>query len=654
MRMEKEKDYSVLSEKFNEVSDHVVLAVLYRTFMMLSQNHYYLQCALLPISDEPDILLENESVFWNKAMIDGKACYTVTGDNLLQFLGLWDGYVSDSEEDVKRQEEIVVEAMKDKMLLFTPFYKYDEKKNIFYKNVDANEDVRTLPLQHANESFFVVPILNEQNFRLFLAHKTFSLSNWNMSLFGKPKYILYGCHLVMAPLTMSANSDYNCQWEKSDEGYLDLLFDSDDFVRSGFLHDENTIGYCFLEKASLPLMRKVQALPYQNDESQDEMEEITYPTEQQYDTRKALLGFESYLKSKNLYYFDDDVKNFHACLKCRLLTILAGMSGTGKTRLPLEYANYFNMTEEDNTLLFVPISPSYTEPSDMLGFYNPANESYMSSETGLVSFLKHAAENPEKMHMVIFDEMNLAQIEYYFAPFLSILEREKDRRILRLYDKNLECRNKDLYPDSIKIGDNVLFVGTINLDDTTKELSERLLDRSFVISLRRASFDKYNGVMLDKVEEENSKTYQGELTSLMPRMAKTFNFNSFLTPTMREFFDEFNKILSEKDPQKGISFRTVRNIALYLANSNIEEEATMDDITTKQAFDYVFRQTVLRRIRGSEEILSEVLGCKMEDGSIHSPIYDLLEKYSEISSFELSKQEIVNKILELKRYGYVR
>ncbi len=160
--------------------------------------------------------------------------------------------------------------------------------------------------------------------------------------------------------------------------------------------------------------------------------------------------------------------------------------------------------------------------------------------------------------------------------------------------------------------------------------------------------------MLDKVEEENSKTYQGELTSLMPRMAKTFNFNSFLTPTMREFFDEFNKILSEKDPQKGISFRTVRNIALYLANSNIEEEATMDDITTKQAFDYVFRQTVLRRIRGSEEILSEVLGCKMEDGSIHSPIYDLLEKYSEISSFELSKQEIVNKILELKRYGYVR
>ncbi len=648
--MEQEKDYSGLSEKFSEVSDHVVLAVLYKTFMMQSQNHFYLQCALLPISDEPDILLENESLFWGRAMIDGKSCYTVTGDNLLAYLGLWDGYSSESEEDVKRQEDIVIEAMKEKMLLFTPYYKYDERKNLFYKNVDSTKDILTLPLQYPNECFFVIPTLNEQNFKLFLTHKTFSLSNWNLSLFGKPKYILYGNHLILAPLTTSVNSDYNCQWEKKDTDYLDLEFDIDDFVDSGFLRYEN--GYCFLEKGSLPLMRKVQSLPWQDDE-QDEMEETVYPSEQEFDTRKALLGFESYLKSKNLYYFDDDVKNFHACLKCRLLTILAGMSGTGKTRLPLEYANYFNMTEENGTLLFVPISPSYTEPSDMLGFYNPANENYMSSETGLVSFLKHASENPEKMHMVIFDEMNLAQIEYYFAPFLSILEREKDRRILRLYDQNLECKNKNLYPDSISIGDNVLFVGTINLDDTTKELSERLLDRSFVISLRRASFDKYNGVMLDKVEE-TGKTYEGELMSLMPKMAKTFNFNSFLTPTMREFFDEFNKILSEKDPQKGISFRTVRNISLYLANSRMEEDGPIDDISAKQSFDYVFRQTVLRRIRGSEEILGEVLGCRMEDGSIHSPIYDLLEKYSEISSFELSKQEIANKILELKRYGYVR
>ncbi len=650
--MEQEMDFSGLSEKFDEVSDHVVLAVLYKTFMMQSQNHCYLQCALLPISDEPDILLENESVFWSKAMIDGKSCYTVTGDNLLQYLGKWDGYSSESEEDVRRQEEIIVEAMKEKMLLFTPYYKYDERKNIFYKNVDSNEDVLTLPLHYLNESYFVVPILNEQNFRLFLAHKTFSLSNWNLSLFGKPKYILYGNHLILAPLTTSENSDYNCQWEKKDKDYLDLEFDFDDFVSNGFLYYENGSGYCFLEKASLPLMRKMQSLPFQDDDSQDEMEKIVQPSDQ-YDTRKALLGFESYLKSKNLYYYDDDVKNFHACLKCRLLTILAGMSGTGKTRLPLEYANYFNMTEENGTLLFVPISPSYTEPSDMLGFYNPANENYMSSETGLVSFLKHASENPDKMHMVVFDEMNLAQIEYYFAPFLSILEREKDRRILRLYDQNLECKNKELYPDSIKIGDNVLFVGTINLDDTTKELSERLLDRSFVISLRRASFDKYNGVMLDRAEE-NGKIYEGELMSLMPKMAKTFNFNSFLTPTMREFFDEFNRLLSEKDPQKGISFRTVRNISLYLANSRMEEDGLLDDIGAKQAFDFVFRQTVLRRIRGSDEILSEVLGCRTEDGKIHSPIYDLLEKYGEISSFELSKQEIANKILELKRYGYVR
>ena len=166
------------------------------------------------------------------------------------------------------------------------------------------------------------------------------------------------------------------------------------------------------------------------------------------------------------------------------------MSGTGKTKLPMKFAEYFNMTEDDNTLLFMPVSPSFTEPADILGYLNTNTGLYSSSETRLIEFLKHAMENEDKMHMIIFDEMNLSQIEYWFAPFVSILEKDLGDRKLHLYSKYQRCINDEKYPSSIKIGNNVIFVGTINLDETTKNISDRLLDRSYIIKRNNQIFKK--------------------------------------------------------------------------------------------------------------------------------------------------------------------
>ena len=82
--------------------------------------------------------------------------------------------------------------------------------------------------------------------------------------------------------------------------------------------------------------------------------------------------------------------------------------------------------------------------------------------------------------------MNMSHIEHWFTPFLSVLQLEKQNRILNLYEGVQEEENP--IPPTIEIGENIMFVGTVNFDETTKELSDRLLDRTNVITLERFRF----------------------------------------------------------------------------------------------------------------------------------------------------------------------
>ena len=139
------------------------------------------------------------------------------------------------------------------------------------------------------------------------------------------------------------------------------------------------------------------------------------------DEYSFLHNLKQYSIKHNLCYNSKDLVNFHISIKTNPLTIVAGMSGTGKTQLAKAYANVLGLKEDEN-LLFLPIRPSYTEPEDIIGYFNASNCMYIPSETGLVDLLIHAENNSDEMHMVVFDEMNLSQIEYWFAPFMSLLE----------------------------------------------------------------------------------------------------------------------------------------------------------------------------------------------------------------------------------------
>lgn len=214
----------------------------------------------------------------------------------------------------------------------------------------------------------------------------------------------------------------------------------------------------------------------------------------------ALLNFKKHIKRSGFRFDDRVLDSFHTSLKVSgfsPLTVLAGISGTGKSQLPRLYCEAMGIN-------FLPISvqPRWDSPQDLLGFYNYVENRYKATPLSRAlkqfdgfSDAKDSGDLKDQMLMVLLDEMNLARVEYYFSDFLSKLEnrdknREKDPKTRAdselfieagpLTDKDSKKVRTRLYP-----GFNILFVGTMNEDDTTQTLSDKVLDRSNVLRFGR-------------------------------------------------------------------------------------------------------------------------------------------------------------------------
>lgn len=262
------------------------------------------------------------------------------------------------------------------------------------------------------------------------------------------------------------------------------------------------------------------------------------------------------------------------------------------------------------------------------------------------------------MHMVIFDEMNLSQVEYWFSPFISILEKEAGERFLKLYDPILGegVESKNHYPAKVKINENVIFVGTVNVDETTKNFSDRLLDRTFVINLKKIDFkDVYN-----HLKESSSGGF--DQTSIC-RDASVFlswdrkrsiSYLSAFDDHQEEitFLDEFSELLASTMSGNGISHRVFKNIGNYLLNIPKDENGSV--IERSEAFDIILNQTVMQKIRGTEAQLAGLIGINGDSLSQpdESELMRLLNRYTAISEFKNVKKTIYKKAEELRVNGY--
>ncbi|MCO7176987.1 hypothetical protein ACFP7A_13105 [Sporolactobacillus kofuensis] len=391
------------------------------------------------------------------------------------------------------------------------------------------------------------------------------------------------------------------------------------------------------------------ATSFNSDEQKESLSYLSNKEENEF-----LKHLEENTRKKGLFFHDEDLYAFHISVKTNLLTIIGGMSGTGKSQLAQIYGQTMGLNF-GMELLLIPVSPSYREPSDVLGYLNPTNGVYHESETGLVRLLLDAEDTPEKMYMVIFDEMNLSQVEHWFSPFISLLEVDQDKRYLTLFNENSYCVNN--YKPKVKIGDNIIFVGTVNFDETTTDFSDRLLDRTNVIQPTKLTFKESLSIA--------SKYQREDDTIISYNVNKTLFRRDWVVPEKKvlnglletevEFLDKLHLLLNDGDSQKGVSFRAALGISRFLNNIPVDQEGKLI-ISREIAFDRQIEQRVLTKIKGFEAYAKPLVGNYTNGEYVDGTIMTLLQSEvgNKVSYFKRSIRALKRKAKELMLYGFAK
>ncbi|MGN0323208.1 MAG: McrB family protein [Oliverpabstia sp.] len=350
-------------------------------------------------------------------------------------------------------------------------------------------------------------------------------------------------------------------------------------------------------------------------------------------------------QKRNLFYNMKDFVNIHTALKCSSLVILSGLSGTGKSAIVDIYARALGINNtanpDENRLLFIPVRPSWNDDSDLLGYVDLVHMVYRASDSGFVDFLVRAQkeENKNKLFIVCFDEMNLARVEHYFSQFLSLLERPANQRELQLYDKQYSGRlyNSAEYPNRIKISDNVKFIGTVNIDESTYHFSDKVLDRANVIQL-----DVLNYASMWK------KTKYGSLVNVNWTMddynAITVTNSDEDMQLVHQLLWDIHNLLHSANSKYGVGPRIVKSIEMYLWNL---PKSGIGNFSYSDGIDLQIAQRVLTKVRGPENQLGEILDEKSENN-----IHLIFDKYHDLSEFSICRDIVQQKQKELESYGY--
>lgn len=357
-----------------------------------------------------------------------------------------------------------------------------------------------------------------------------------------------------------------------------------------------------------------------------------------------IADFIKYTRERGFIYKAEDLINFHTAIKSSMITILSGASGIGKSRLVRLYGAALGL--QDYQITIIPVRPAWSDDADLLGYVDSLHMVYRPGDCDLLNTLQMAIKEPEKLFLVCFDEMNLARVEHYFSQFLSVLE--EDEPLLKLYnpDTQKHLYNGELYKPTLKIGKNVLFVGTVNIDESTYHFSDKVLDRANVIKLEIADFQELMDITIQK---RTSRVSPDEILNDQFTLFRTDECNVTVLPEEVEFLTSLRNCLNSSG--KGIEFgpRIVKQVFKYLANIPPNGVLTRQD-----GFDSQVTQRILTKVKGPEDQLKSILGSyDTKTGEVvGGSIYAILDKFQNVSGFKHTRCVLKSKAKELKFYGY--
>lgn len=298
---------------------------------------------------------------------------------------------------------------------------------------------------------------------------------------------------------------------------------------------------------------------------------------------------------------------FHTSLKTgefSPITVLAGVSGTGKSQLPALYSKFGGIN-----FINVPVQPNWDSQEAMLGYFNSMTNHFDAQP--VLKFLmqtqqERTVEYPhglkDMMNLILLDEMNLSHPELYFAEFLSKLEERRGKTELPSIDINL---GSGIPSCNLPLRRNVLWVGTMNQDETTKSLSDKVIDRSFIINFPRPkNLKSLNVKNMSKAIKASDGLHYLTYKAWHGWVKYESLFNEKEIADYKNIIEQINDHMDKAG--RALGHRVWQSVEYYMSNhpdvivahSNNDEDALKKNM--KIAFEDQLVQKVMPKLRGIE------------------------------------------------------
>ena len=319
-------------------------------------------------------------------------------------------------------------------------------------------------------------------------------------------------------------------------------------------------------------------------------------------------------------------------IKSKPFLLLAGISGTGKSRIVRELARACweegseeDMAQKPKNFQMVQVKPNWHDSSDLIGYVSRVSGKAEFVTGEFLKFIAKAWEDTETPFFLCLDEMNLAPVEQYFAEYLSVIESRKNHEdgtvttdpIVEKADEewyfNLtasltsdEDIRKQFNEQGICIPQNLIVVGTVNMDETTFSFSRKVLDRAMTIEMNEV--DLHGG--LTERNERIGKLGKADLIGHAVEGVDVYSANREVSETVLTYLDAINTVL-EGTPFK-VAYRTRNEFLLYVVNNlpyckDEQGEELPREYVVARALDEITSMKVLSRIEGDDTKVSDNL-----------------------------------------------
>ncbi len=312
-------------------------------------------------------------------------------------------------------------------------------------------------------------------------------------------------------------------------------------------------------------------------------------------------------------------------IKSKPFLLLAGISGTGKSRIVRELARACwdgddaeFLSQKPRNFEMIQVKPNWHDSSELIGYVSRVSGTPMFVAGDFLKFIARAWEEPDVPYFLCLDEMNLAPVEQYFAEYLSVIESRKAdadgnittdpilKKSAEDWFRNLTneltvsdvVRNRFLN-EGISIPQNLIVVGTVNMDETTFSFSRKVLDRAMTIEMNEV--DLHGG--LSCKNEQIGKLGKDELVSTAVEGVDIYESNKEVCDKALDYLQKVNDKL-EGTPFK-IAYRTRNEVLLYVVNNlPYKKENETQDFVVARALDEITNMKILSRIEGDETKVS--------------------------------------------------